>query len=104
MTAMSFPRWRRAWIRYGITGGLLLLAAVTGLDAVCNDDWAGLVLLPGIGLQLLNAVFSLGMALLAWIRFDYRDALAELGVAALVLLSIGMAPVVMGLFMSGGCE
>ena len=104
MTATCFPRWRRAWIRYGITAAFLLLAAGTGLDAVCNDDWAGLVLLPGIGLQLLGAVFSLGMALVSWIRFDYRDALAEVGIAVLLLLSIAAAPVVMGLFMRGGCE
>ena len=104
MTAMSFPRWRRAWIRYAITAAFLVLAAGTGFHVACYDDWAGLALLPGIGLQLLSAVFSLGMALIAWIRFDYRDALAEVGVAMLMLCAIPAAFVVMGLFMPGGCE
>jgi hypothetical protein len=104
MTAATFPRWRRAWIRCGLTAAFLLLAAVTGLDAVCNDDWAGLAMLPGIAVQLLGTVFSLGMALIAWIRLDWRYALAELGVAVLMLLSIVAGPVVMGLFMRGGCE
>ena len=104
MTATSLPRGRRAWIRYAITAAFVVLAAVTGFDATCNDDWAGLVLLPCIGLQLLNAVISLGMALVAWIRFDYRDALAEIGVAVLMLCSIPAAFMAMDLFMHGGCE
>ena len=104
MTATPFLPWRRAWIRYGITAAFLVLGAGSGLSAVCNDDWAGLLLLPGIGLQLLGTVFSLGMALIAWIRFDYRDALAELGVAVLLLLSIPLAFMAMDLFMRGGCE
>ncbi|MCK9688821.1 hypothetical protein [Scleromatobacter humisilvae] len=104
MTATSFPRWRRAWIRYAITAAFLVVAAGSGLSAVCNDDWAGLLLLPGIGLQLLGAVYSLGMALVSWFRFDYRDAVAEVGVAVLLLLSIPAALMVMDLFMHGGCE
>ena len=103
MTAIPLLPWRRAWIRYGLTAGFVLAAALAGLDASCNDDWAGLVMLPWIGVQLLGVAASLGLALIAWIRTDCRDALAEVGVAVLMFLSIGAGPAVMGAFM-GGCE
>ena len=104
MSATSFLPWRRAWIRYAFTIALLLLAAVTGGDVACNDDWGAIVLLPFLGAQMLGFVFSLVMALVAWLRFDYRGALAELGVAVLLLLSNPAALAVMHAFMKESCE
>jgi hypothetical protein len=104
MTTTPWPPWRRAWLRHGLTAGFLLAAAMMGIDAGCNDDWAGLAMLPWVAVQSLGVVVSLGLALFEWIRRKYRDALAEVGVAVLMVLSIGAGPTVMRAFIVGGCE
>jgi len=104
VSATTSPRRRRAWIRHAIIAASLVFAACAGHGSRRDDDWAALILLPCMGLQLLGAAVSLGMAVIAWIRFDYRGAFGELGLTVLMLGSIPASFIVMGLFAPGGCE
>jgi hypothetical protein len=104
VTSTFFLLRRPPWIRFGLAGALILSAAIVGRCFACDDEWATVFLIAVAGLQLMSATLSLGLAVVAGIRFGRREALAEVGVGVLMLLAIFAAITAALFFAPRVCE
>ncbi len=104
MTSSFFLHRRPAWIRYGVAVAFILSAGILSSRSACDDELLGVILFMISGVPVSMAAVSLGLAVLAWFRFGWREALAEVGVGVLMLLSIVAAMAAASYFAPGGCE
>ena len=104
MTSSFFLHRRPAWIRYSVAVAFILFAGILSGRSACDDDLLGVTLYIASVVPLSMAAISLGLAGFAWIRRGWREALAEVGVGVLMLLSIVAAMAAASYFAPGGCE
>ena len=101
MTSLFFVRRRLARIRCGFAVAFVPFAAIVGHCSADVGERAAAVLIVVACLQLLSATLSLGLAVVAGILFNWREALAEVGVGVLTLLSI-FAAIAAAIFFAPG--